>query len=171
VCCEQPGHEHNGYCERKSFYCFEVFEGLDLKNGEYARHAAMAHLDDPLRKCTDCYEVFTFRGSFTGWSISPRLRVRMVHPYQGYIFPSQVQKVASPSSTLKLSLPPSSVPFHPFSAITFNIHSTLSFGLMIPSTSQSKLTFDAISVLTSPGSTMIGTSALCISGLFQKQLQ
>jgi hypothetical protein len=91
-----------------------------------------------------------------------------VYPYQGYFLPSQVQNVASPSSTLELSLPPSSVPFHPFSAITFNIHSTLSFGLMIPSTSQSKLTFDAISVLTSPGSTMIGRSALCSSGLFQK---
>ena len=76
--------------------------------------------------------------------------------HQGYLFPSHVQKVAAPSSLFlpspaALFLPPSSIPPDPFSPITFNIHSILSLGLIIPSTSQSKLTLAAISVLTSPG--------------------
>jgi hypothetical protein len=72
--------------------------------------------------------------------------------HQGYRFPSHVQNVAAPASSIisAVFLPPSSIPPHPFSPITSSIHPILSLGLIIPSTSQSKLTF-AISVLTSPG--------------------
>jgi len=81
--------------------------------------------------------------------------IKLQSHHQGYLFPSQVQKVAAPSSSFLLSpaallRPPSSAPPHPFSPMTLSIDEILSCGLMIPSTSQSKLTF-AISVLTSPG--------------------
>lgn len=80
--------------------------------------------------------------------------------HQGYIFPSQVQKVAAPSSSFgAVTLPPSSSPPFPLLAITFSMHEILSCGLMIPSTSQSTLTFAAISVVTSPGCTASTTGA------------
>jgi len=75
--------------------------------------------------------------------------------HQGYLFPSQVQNVAVPSSGRFLSstavtFPPSSLPPQPFSSMTFNMQRMLSCGVIIPLTSQSTVIFP-ISVLTSPG--------------------
>jgi hypothetical protein len=67
--------------------------------------------------------------------------------YQGYALPSQSQNVATPT----LSLPRSSFPPFPFSSMTFSIPFTDSSGVIIPSTSHAKSTFEAMSVATSPG--------------------
>lgn len=87
-----------------------------------------------------------------------------VYRHQGYLLPSHVQNVAAPSSSFlpsftELTLPPSSFPPLPFPAIILNMQPTLSSTPIIPSTSQSKLAFAAISVDTSPGCTASTTGA------------